>query len=89
MTIGRTSVYSFEQARNRAKEILGQAADGIDPLKTRRLEKTATLSAFLKDEYGPWFEGNRKSGKPILKRLKYCFEANSVRPGSTRFRHCS
>lgn len=81
MTIGRTNVYSLDQARQRAKKILGQAADGKDPLKARRLEKTATLSAFLKDEYGPWFEANRKSGKPILKRLKHCFEGDF---GTTR-----
>lgn len=86
MTIGRTSVYSLEQARNRAKKILGQAADGIDPLKARRLEKTATLSAFLTDEYGPWFEANRKSGKPILKRLKHCFEGDF---GTTRLHEIS
>jgi len=60
---------------------LGEAADGLDPLKTRHLAKTATLAKFLKTEYGPWFEANRKSGSPILKRLKHCFEEDF---GSTR-----
>jgi integrase len=84
--IGRATVFSPDQARDRAKKILGQVADGVDPVKARRLAKTATLSAFLKDEYGPWFEANRKSGKPILKRLKYCFETDF---GSTRLHEVS
>lgn len=86
MTLGRTSVLSPEQARLRAKRILGQAADGVDPLKARQLAATATLAAFLKAEYGPWFETNRKSGKPILKRLKHCFEGEF---GSTRLHEIS
>ncbi len=85
-TIGRTTVFSPEQARDRAKKVLGEAADGLDPLKTRHLAKTATLAKFLKTEYGPWFEANRKSGKPILKRLKHCFEGDF---GSTRLHEIS
>ena len=85
-TIGRTTVFSPEQARDRAKKVLGEAADGLDPLKTRRLAKTATLAKFLKTEYGPWFEANRKSGSPILKRLKHCFEEDF---GSTRLHEIS
>ena len=86
MTIGRTTIFSPDQARDRAKKILGQAADGIDPLKNRQLAKTATLTAFLTNEYGPWFELNRKSGKTILKRLKHCFEGDF---GSTRLHEIS
>jgi integrase len=76
MTIGRTTVFSPDQARDRAKKVLGQAADGVDPLKAHQLAKTATLSKYLKTEYGPWFEANRKSGTPILKRLSHCFEGD-------------
>jgi integrase len=86
MNIGRTTLFSPEQARERAKKILGQAADGVDPLKARQLAKTATLAAFLRTEYGPWFELNRKSGKPILRRLKHCFEGEF---GSTRLHEIS
>ncbi len=86
MTIGRTAVLSLEQARARAKKILGQVADGVDPRKARQAAATATLAAFLKTEYGPWFEANRKSGKPILKRLRHCFEGEF---GSTRLHEIS
>ena len=86
MTIGRTTVRSLEQARQRAKTILGQAADRIDPRKARQAAATETLTAFLKTEYGPWFEANRKSGKPILKRLKHCFAGEF---GSTRLNDIS
>ena len=86
MTIGRTTVFSPEQARDRAKKVLGEAADGLDPQKSRHLAKTATLAKFLKTEYGPWFEANRKSGGAILKRLKHCFEADF---GGTRLHEIS
>jgi integrase len=86
MTIGRTTVFSPDQVRERAKKVLGHAADGLDPLKTHQLAKTATLAKFLKAEYGPWFEANRKSGTPILKRLKHCFEGDF---GSTRLHEIS
>jgi hypothetical protein len=56
MTIGRTTVFSPDQARDRAQKILGQVADGIDPRKAQQLAKTATLKAFLTTEYGPWLE---------------------------------
>jgi integrase len=85
-TIGRTTVFSPDEARDRAKKVLGEAADGLDPLKIRNLAKTATLAKFLKTEYGPWFEANRKSGKPILKRLKHCFQNDF---GSTRLHEIS
>lgn len=86
MTIGRTTVFSPDQARERAKKVLGQAADGVDPLRAHQLAKTSTLKNFLKTEYGPWFEANRKSGTPILKRLIHCFEGDF---GSTRLHEIS
>lgn len=73
MTIGSASVFTPDQARERAKKYLGQLADGKDPLSARKVTKSATLEDFLHNEYGPWFVANRKSGDPILRRIKHCF----------------
>lgn len=64
--IGRAGVVTLTQARNKAISIL---ANGPDEKET----KVHTWKSFLDEEYGPWVELQKKTGKATLTRLKACF----------------
>ncbi len=71
MTLGRTNVLSPAQARDKAKQILSQAAIGVLPVKDK--SKEMTFKNFLAHEYESWRLANRKNGKDDLRRLKTNF----------------
>lgn len=76
--IGDAQVVTLEQARQRARSLLGEIADGADPGAQRRaLKAIPTLRAFLddsdKDSYGYWVVRNRRDGAATLARLRRCF----------------
>lgn len=78
ITIGDAEVVTVAQARERAKQILGDAARGLDPKDAKESRKygnkVLTFKQFFEMEYQPWL----KAGKPetadaTLQRLKSCF----------------
>lgn len=72
ITIGRTTVLTPAQARDKAKLILSQAAIGILPIKEKKSQKF-TLKTFIENEYEAWRKANRKNGSDDLRRLKTNF----------------
>jgi hypothetical protein len=72
ITIGRTNVLTPAQARDKARQILSQAAIGILPIKEKKSQKL-TFKDFLENEYEDWRRANRKNGSDDLRRLKTNF----------------
>jgi integrase len=73
VTIGRADALTPLQARELAKGVLGDVAHGKDPQAERRKRRTATLRAFVKDQYLPWAEANRKTGAETVTRVLAAF----------------
>ncbi|MBI4404784.1 MAG: site-specific integrase [Deltaproteobacteria bacterium] len=73
VSIGRASVFTPAQARDRVKELLADVTKGTDPVEARKLARSHTLKTFLKEEYEPKELANHKSGNATLKRLQACF----------------
>lgn len=73
-TLGKADVLTPAQARDHAKQMLGDAAVGIYPNTTnKRVTSAITLSEFLEGEYGQWRLLNRKYAEEELVRLKVNF----------------
>jgi integrase len=73
-TIGKASILTPVQARDIAKQILGDAAVGIYPYTTQQRQKSAiTFSQYIENEYSEWRLINRKSAESDLARLKVNF----------------
>jgi integrase len=62
ITIGDAAKLTPTQARDKAKEILAAVELGTDPQAERRRAKAHTLESFIREEYGPWFRANRRTG---------------------------
>lgn len=60
-TLGKVQALTPEQARERAKQILGDVAHGKDPQAERRKRRAGTLAEFLEHEYEPWALVNLKT----------------------------
>lgn len=72
ITLGRTTVLTPVQARDKAKQILSQAAIGLLPTREDK-KKKLTLKDFIDREYEPWRKANRKNGEEDSRRLKINF----------------
>ena len=72
-TLGKVGVITPDQARDKAKELLGDVVRGIDPAAAKKSAKAHNFGAYIANEYGPWVETHRKDGKATLARLKACF----------------
>ena len=96
MTLGRYGVLTLEQARTRARKLLGQVADGIDPAEEKRRKRAegVTVAAFADrwlEDYAKahrrsWREDKRRIDtriKPALGRLPLA----SVTPGDVAKLH--
>ena len=60
ISIGNAAAITPAQARQKAKDILGLVARGIDPTAETQPQDKITLKRFVDQEYTPWF----KSEKP-------------------------
>ncbi len=76
MTLGSVDVLTPMQARARAKEVLRDAASGVDPMAAKRAAKAHTLQSFIREVYGPWAKAHLKTGAAIVARLNACFDAD-------------
>ena len=74
VTIGSAEILTPVQARDRAKLILADACKGIEPKKKKAREKHHTLRTFLDEEYGPWYQQNRRCADYEIKRLQNNFK---------------
>jgi len=61
------------QARDKAKEILGDYTKGIDPRQKEAKKKSATLEKFLDEVFGPDYIPTHKHGELTIKRIKSRF----------------
>ncbi|MEQ9446491.1 MAG: Arm DNA-binding domain-containing protein [Rhodospirillaceae bacterium] len=68
-TLGRYPVLSLKEARQKARQVLGEVFTGGDPQKALRKAKTYTLETFLLKEYLPWAEAHLRTAKATTKRI--------------------
>jgi integrase len=80
VTIGRTSVLTVAQARDEARIILGECAQGLDPARQRQQAKVHCLETFIQERYAPWALAHRRSAQRTLDRLKGCFPEFMKKP---------
>jgi integrase len=71
-TIGKVELLTPAQARDQAKQILGDAAVGIYP-ESQRQSSSITLHQYLEGEYSQWRLLNRKNAQADLARVKVNF----------------
>lgn len=76
ITIGDTNVVSVAQARDQAKQILGEAAKGSDPRdlneknKPKPGDQAITFKCFFEAEYKAWLEANRpEQAHELIRRI--------------------
>lgn len=72
VTLGKVSVLTPMQARDKAKEILADFVRGYEPGSRRK--KNFTLKEFIEKEYAPWCRTNRKRADEDIYRLRARFE---------------
>lgn len=75
INLGKVGILTPAQARDKAKEILGDATKGIYPGK-KTSEDVINFKDFIRKEYGPWFRTNRKSSKQTMFGLEQHFIKN-------------
>jgi len=71
--IGRAGVLTVAQAREKARQILADAVQGLDPGEAKRAGKGHTLGSFLDEVYEEWCVSNRKEGRGITDRIRSSF----------------
>ena len=67
--LGAVGVLTPEQARDKAIKVLADAANGIDPHAARKARKAHDFETFIREEYGPWFQAHRRTGKMTVNYL--------------------
>lgn len=74
ITIGKAQILTLTQARNRAKEIMGDYARGIDPKAETNKTRVETLGEFLEKKYEPWAIANQQKSSDMVARVRRCFK---------------
>lgn len=72
INIGSTDLLTATQARDKAKEILGDAVKGVYP-SSKHNSDMPSLIEFIEKEYKPWIETQKKSGQKTYNRIRRCF----------------
>lgn len=72
-TIGKAEMLTPAQARDQAKQLLGDAAVGIYPSITQPAASALTLRKYLEGEHSQWRLLNRKRAEEDLTRLRVNF----------------
>ncbi len=73
MTITKVGVITPAQARDEARQILADRAQGKDPRIIRNRRKTQTLGEFVEHEYAPWAKVEHRSGAQTISRILSSF----------------
>lgn len=73
MTIGDVNVLTPTQARNKAKKIIADVLDGVDPQAAKKKTKAHDFKSFLLNKYTPWVEEHHRNGQKTMKRLEANF----------------
>lgn len=76
INIGSVDILTPAQARERAKEILGDVVKGVDPTAVKKQSQTLSLKAFIENEYRSWVMTHRKTGVKTIARIRGCFYKN-------------
>ncbi len=69
--IGRHTLFTPTQARDKAEKILRAVKDGTVPNDSK--QQVNTFSEYLEKVYSPWLLENLKTGEQTAARLKTCF----------------
>ena len=73
-TLGRFPVMTVATARQRAMQVLAEAAEHGEPQLAKPADgATLTLRAYIENEYRPWAAANRKSGNAACNRILSAF----------------
>lgn len=79
-TIGRHGALTLKQARDRAKELAGDVAQGVDiqakktaGRREAEASRLRTLKVFVDEKYKPWVTVEQKTGEDTIRRLKLNF----------------
>ncbi|WP_423062680.1 tyrosine-type recombinase/integrase [Candidiatus Paracoxiella cheracis] len=74
VTLGQHPALKLGKARDKAKKIIGDYADGLDPKQAEAKRKgIPTLKTFLTEEYEPWVKMHNISGEEAIKTIKRHF----------------
>jgi len=74
VTLGQHPALKLGKARDKAKKIIGDYADGLDPKQAEAKRKgIPTLKTFLTEEYEPWVKTHNISGEEAIKTIKRHF----------------
>lgn len=77
ITIGSTELLTVTEAKEKAKIILGMAANGVSPIAELESKKSVhTLKEYIDYEFAPWCETSRKAGKEDIKKIRTNFFDN-------------
>lgn len=71
--LGRVDHLTLAQARDEARKVLGQVAQGADPAKDRKRSRLMTLKTFVEGDYGDWAKANHRHGEITIQQLLAAF----------------
>jgi integrase len=71
--LGGADAISVDQARVRAKKVLGEAYQGGDPQAAMRRVQAVTFAGFVDEVFRPWAEANIRTANAAVARLRRNF----------------